>query len=482
MAVLLFALAARYVEGVHDATIYAKQGGGMRTILIVGAGFSGVACAIQLLRGAGRDALRVLLLNRSGRLARGMAYGTQSPQHVLNVVAANMSVLPDDPAHFLRYASARDSSVTGASFVVRSVYGDYLEWALQQAQALAPRHARLDCLSGSVCRLQTQARGGLLATLEDGRRIAADRVVLAFGHFPAPAPALAQGTLADCARYVGDPWCGNLLASIDAHEPLLLLGTGLTAVDIALQLLRRHPAQRVHALSRHGLLPRPFAPTSAALSGWTPLRPEAPTVRAAMRALRRQVGRMAADGLDWRDALAALRGQTAGIWQSWSAPERRRFLRHVRPYWEVHRHQVPPSVQQELEQALASGALRVTAGRLLGVRDEAELAVLEVRPRGGTASVELRAGHIVNCTGTCASPRRAAVPLVQQLLDDGMLQADAFGLGVDTGADCSVLGAGGRPTPGLYYIGPWLRAGYWEATAVPELRRFAAGIARACLA
>ena len=125
----------------------------MRTVLIVGAGFSGVACAIQLLRGAGRQPLRVLLLNRSGRLARGMAYGTQSPQHLLNVAAANMSVLPDDPEHFVRYTGARDSRVDGASFVARSVYGDYLEWALYQARQQAPRNAALDCVSGSVCSL-----------------------------------------------------------------------------------------------------------------------------------------------------------------------------------------------------------------------------------------------------------------------------------------------------------------------------------------
>jgi len=453
----------------------------MRTVLIVGAGFSGVACAIQMLRMAGQKPLRVLLLNRSGRLARGMAYGTQSPQHLLNVVAANMSVLPDDPEHFVRYASMRDSRVTGSTFVARSVYGDYLEWALRQAQDQAPRHATLDCVSGSVCSLQTMAGGGLAATLDDGRRIEAGRVVLAFGHLPAPPPEMAQGSLADSARYVADPWRADLLSTIGAHEPVLLLGTGLTAVDIALQLLRRNPSQRVHALSRHGLLPQPHKPPSGHLAGSALLRDEAPTVRAALHAFMLQVERLEAEGLDWHDALAALRHQTAGIWQAWPAAERRRFLRHLRPYWDVHRHQLPPTVQQELSAAMERGTLRVSAGRMLNIRDDAELAVLSVQPRGSGAPIELRAGRVVNCTGSCASPRRASVPLVQQLLVDGSMRADALGLGVDTGPDCAVLGANGQPTPNLYYIGPWLKAGFWEATAVPELRQFAATIARACM-
>ncbi|KQV47862.1 FAD/NAD(P)-binding protein [Duganella sp. Root336D2] len=453
----------------------------MRTVLIVGAGFSGVACAIQMLRLAGRQPLRVLLLNRSGRLARGMAYGTQSPQHLLNVVAANMSVLPDDPEHFVHYAGMRDSGVAGGSFVARSVYGDYLEWALRQAQDQAPRHATLDCISGSVCSLHAKTRGGLAATLEDGRSIEADRVVLAFGHLPAPPPELSRGQWSDTSRYLADPWRGDLLATIGAHDPVLLLGTGLTAVDIALQLLRRNPSRRVHALSRHGLLPQPYKPLSGHLAGSTLRRDEAPTVRAALHAFMRQVEHLEDAGMDWHDAVAALRPQAAGIWQAWPAAERRRFLRHVRPYWDVHRHQLPPTVQQELSAALARGALHVSAGRVAGIRDEAELALLTVQPRGSEECIELRAGRIINCTGSCASPRRAAVPLVQQLLADGLMRADALGLGLDTGADCAVLGANGQPTPGLYYIGPWLRAGFWEATAVPELRRFAATIARACM-
>ena len=481
MAMHFLALAARNVEGVHDATIYAKQVAGMRTILIVGAGFSGVACAIQLLRGAGREPLRVLLLNRSGKLARGMAYGTQSPQHLLNVVASNMSVLPDDHEHFLHYASMRDSRVTANSFVARSVYGDYLEWALLQAQSQAPRHATLDCVSGSVQHLQATHGGGLIATLEDGRRIQASQVVLAFGHFPAPPPALAQGALVDSARYVADPWQAGLPSSIGAYESVLLLGTGLTAVDIALQLLRRHPGQRVHAVSRHGLLPQPYAAPCAQLAASTLLHEELPTARAAMRAFLQQVEKLEGAGLGWHEALAALRGQTASIWQHWPAQEKRRFLRHLRPYWEVHRHQLPPTVQLELSAALASGALRVTAGRIQSIRDEAELAVVTVQPRCHGRSIDLRAARIINCTGSCASPRRATAPLVRQLLADGMMQGDALGLGVEVDANCAVLGANGQPTPGLYYIGPWLKAGYWEATAVPELRHFATTIAYACL-
>ncbi|HEU4457029.1 MAG TPA: FAD/NAD(P)-binding protein, partial [Longimicrobium sp.] len=105
------------------------------TIVIVGGGFSGTLTAVHLLRGEWPEGLHVVLVNRSGPLARGVAYGTRSAAHVLNVPAARMSAFPDDEEHFLRFARGRDATVAAGDFVPRSVYGDYLEWVLREAVA-----------------------------------------------------------------------------------------------------------------------------------------------------------------------------------------------------------------------------------------------------------------------------------------------------------------------------------------------------------
>jgi uncharacterized NAD(P)/FAD-binding protein YdhS len=105
----------------------------MKTILVIGAGFSGTATAVQLLRHASARGLHVMLVNRSGRMARGLAYGTQSPDHKLNVPAGNMSALADDPDHFLRFCQRVDSRITPSLFVSRRLYGDYLEHLLDAA-------------------------------------------------------------------------------------------------------------------------------------------------------------------------------------------------------------------------------------------------------------------------------------------------------------------------------------------------------------
>ena len=87
----------------------------MRTIAIVGAGFSGTATAIQLLTRHGELPLRLVLINRHPNLARGVAYGTQSPSHLLNVPAGRMGLFPDREGDFLEFIQRFDNSVSAGS-------------------------------------------------------------------------------------------------------------------------------------------------------------------------------------------------------------------------------------------------------------------------------------------------------------------------------------------------------------------------------
>ena len=93
----------------------------------------------------------------------------------------------------------------------------------------------------------------------------------------------------------------------------------------------------------------------------------AQTARAWLHVLRGATQAAARDGCDWLCVLDTLRPQTSLIWQSLSLVERRRFLRHARPYWEVHRHRMPPQIAGEVAELRRSTYLRVDAGRLAGI-------------------------------------------------------------------------------------------------------------------
>jgi uncharacterized NAD(P)/FAD-binding protein YdhS len=455
----------------------------MKTVLIIGAGYSGAIMAALLLEKSDGEARHLLLVNGSGKVARGMAYGTQSPDHTLNVPAGNMSAFDDDPQHFLRFAQRRDSTITSSSFVARSIYGDYLEQLLAESEAKAPAHATLERVTCHVTRLEYASNGqSILAHFENGDIREVDQVVLALGHFASANPRINNMAFYDSERFIRDPWNQSRLSAIGSDQPVLLLGTGLTAVDVAMTLQKQAPARKIHAVSRRGMLPqyhRRSGVSHHTTADQSSIWGDACTVREQMRALRRYCDKLEQSGGDWREALAILRPVTAGIWQRYDERERRRFVRHVQPYWDSHRHRLAPNVASQIDEARKVGLFQASAGRVLDLHDRGDHVEAVIQPRGGSETRLLHIGHVVNCTGPSTNLLATENTLVQQLLADGMIRPDNLGLGLDVSDACAVIDAKGAASDRIFYIGPWLKAKYWEATAVPDLRRFARQLAQA---
>jgi len=252
-------------------------------------------------------------------------------------------------------------------------------------------------------------------------------------------------------------------------------------IDAALRLAAIRPRVRhIHVLSRHGLLPLPQASE--------PLPPVKPDVdhmllqsRGSVRRLFRGFSLLMAQvidaGGDWREVLALARPRLPALWRELDATQRARFLRHARAQWEVHRHRVPAGPLNAVRTLQRLGVLEIHAGRLEATRLEDDAIEVLWRPRGATRSRAWLVDRVVNCTGPDARVDRIPDPLIQSLLANGLAQRDAQGLGIEVAEDGRVMSAG-APLDGLWYIGPWLRARDWEATAVPELREHAARLAQ----
>jgi uncharacterized NAD(P)/FAD-binding protein YdhS len=328
-------------------------------IVVIGGGFSGAAVAAQLLR-RGRP-VRVVLVNRFGPIGRGVAYRTRIEAHVLNVPAGGMSALPDDPEHFLRWASSRDPSIRGDTFVSRRVYGEYLEALLREAESAANGTARLERVVGEV--RDVEPKGSRFEVVfSDGGRREAERIVLALGNYSPNDPPADGAEFYATERYVRDPWIRGALDVIREGEAVLLLGTGLTMLDIALDLASRGTSLPIRAVSRHGLLPQRHASVGPA----PPAPPPGPS--RSLRELTRWVRRTARETGDWRAAVGALRGATPAIWQGFTPAERARFLRHLRPWWDVHRHRAAPPTADAVAAMIEHGELRPPRGARRPIR------------------------------------------------------------------------------------------------------------------
>ena len=454
--------------------------------MVIGAGFSGAMTAVNLLRYSSGRPLRVVLVNKSGRMARGIAYGTRSADHVLNVPAGNMSALPEEPDDFLRFCRWADPSIQPSTFVSRRMYGTYLESLLASVETGCCEHATLDRQVGEVLDICVDSHAGkAIVELDEGRRIEADQVVLAFGHFLPANPGISTPEFFESERYLRDPWRPGALDVVKDGDSVLLLGSGLTAIDVSLALQRPGRNVRLTWVSRRGLAPqahRSTRPPPHGVAVEALLDAMGSTARSYVRALRAHVKTRMNLGDDWRDVLAALRPHTAALWERLSVSERARFLRHVQPYWDVLRHRCAPDAFERYERIRKEGSVSIVAGRVLACRDRSGEVEVALRPRGTSQCEQLRVQWVVNCTGPDSDLHRVRSPLVRQLIGQRRVRPDTLGLGLEVSDDYAVVDGEGRRSNWLRYIGPLLRARYWEATAVPELRVHACALARVLLA
>lgn len=415
-------------------------------VAIVGGGFAGAMLAARL----AELGVPSRLINRTPEFGPGLAYSTGSDAHVLNVRSARMSAVAGDPDNFVRWLDDRHPGrFDPAVFVPRRLYGDYLKARLATAEAEHP--GLLERIVGEASAITD--RGVRLA---DGRLIQAGTVVLATGN-PAPAALADHGETA----VIRDPWAPNALDLVQPSDRIVIVGSGLTMVDVVLALEASGWVGHATAISRRGLTPRSHDHSGAAIA------PPESLIQGPL-SQRLHAARALAKGHDWREVMEALRPVTAALWISATVDERARFLRHLRPWWDVHRHRIAPDVAARIARRQAEGRLEVRAGRIVGVGPSADGVSVRWRGRGERRERVLAAAWMIDCSGPGFAPGSEAP--AAGLLATGAARMDPLGLGLDIDAEGRVLDVEGRPNDRLFVLGPPARAGFWETVAVPDIR------------
>ncbi|MDK1400043.1 FAD/NAD(P)-binding protein [Pseudomonas protegens] len=440
------------------------------SVLIVGGGLSGTLTAIHLLRSTRGQSTGVTLLNPTPEFGRGLAYRSNDDNLLLNVPAGNMSAFADAPSHFVDFCRHIDPSINTGSFVSRRLYGRYLEQCLQEAVAEHP--GRLQVLVDEAHEIHAlPVNGRFTVRLASGQCLKTKQVILALGHqlprFPLSlSPAQRPSVI--------EAWDFDSMNRLPADSPVLILGTGHTAVDALFHLTQQAQPRTVWMVSRHGLLPHPHRPNPnpppgsqyPAYVGKGQLH-----VRSLMRQLRQEVERQISMGSDWRDVLNQLRPHTPRLWQALASGEQRRFLRHVVPFWDIHRHRLAPLAADRLQSLLMTGHVHVIAARLLAIRNAKTNGLeIEFRPRHQQISETLNAAAIINCTGPSMAIDQDSHPLLQHLAKNKLLTPAPCGLGLMVNDKYQLTDIQGHAIQGLWYVGPMLKARDWEAIAAPELR------------
>lgn len=441
-----------------------------RFVTIIGGGATGVLLAAHLLRDPDQD-IRVTLIERDGWFGRGLAYSSHQSDHKVNVPARGMSAFADDPDHFCNWLRSRGFPEGNEpwAFVARGTYGTYLEDVLRSAGEVRP--GRLTVVAQEAVEVR-ETNVGTETILANGTSVIGHQAVLAVGH--ETQPARGRGIAVRVGSRQDTP--------LDPYAKVMILGSGLSMVDAWLSLTHADHRGPILVVSRNGLLPKshedvpPLGIDAAEV-------PFGASVRHVLGWFRNRVAQAEAAGDDWRSVVDGMRPHSHRIWQTWPELQRRRFLTHLRPWWNIHRHRLPPDLHQRMLEAVNEGQATLIAGEFLDIAlIEGDQVRTRIRRRGAAESETIDVARVYDCGGVSVDVEASSNPVIRDLVATGRGRADPLHIGLDVSPDNHLIDAEGQVSGRLLVAGPLTRGRYFEIEAIPDIRLQCERIARHVLA
>lgn len=464
----------------------------MNRLAIVGGGFTGAVVAIHALRAA-RTPLQIDIVEPHADLGIGLAYATLCAEHRLNVPTHRMTLFDDDPADFrdwffahrLDHSDRASDAGDGYYFARRHDFGRYMADLLEATVRDASPAGSLRHHRTRATDIERVSEHGWRLRLADGANIDADVVAVCIGHTTTtPPPPFSDDTVMATGRVLGDPWDAEALRAFGPDARILILGQGLTMGDVLSSLEAQHHRGPVVALSRRGLLARPYSDSPKAPVPFESLPDDAPA-SAVIRLMREACEAAVRDGLSWNSVILTTRERGGTLWRRLAVSEQCRLIRHARVFWDAHRYRMAPQVAGTVDRALAAGRLQLLAGRVVAAHPASGGDAIDVRvrrhPRDGSHLLDERFDLVVSCVGPTHNVAAIDNPFIQALLRRRLAQSHPTRLGFAVGRD-NVLVHQDRETTGVHVIGPLSRGACGDIVGVPEISRQAREIIERLLA
>ena len=442
------------------------------SVVIAGGGFCGVMTLINLIDQS-KNKINITLVNKGYPLARGIAYKTYSDLHLLNVETRNMSAFHDCPDHFLLWCLNHKNidfqkEELPFTYLPRNLYGKYLEEIFEEKTKNIPENITLQIINDEVTDIEKNNSRLIVKTLS-GKNIAADKFLLATGNCEPGPPMLNDKAFLKSKNYFSNPWTEKAVIEIEEDQTVLIIGAGLTMVDVIIGLREKNFTGKIIALSPHGykILPhRKLAPQPYILNELVPPYKLENLFRLFYKHIREARRR----GLSGETVVDAIRLRTQEIWQHLSLDDKKKFMMHLRHLWGVARHRLPVDLHQQIQQLIKEEKLEIIAGRIREITETENGFEIKIRKRKDQSEKILKVKRIINCTGPETDIRKQKSPLFESLLKKRMIRPDAMNLGIETTSDGNVIDEKNIVSNQIFAIGSLLKGKLWESTAIPELR------------
>lgn len=452
----------------------------MKRIVIIGGGLSGSLTALYLCQQK-MDNFQIVIIEKSpSQLFKGLAYASDLQVQPLNVPASGMSLYINEPNHFYNWLQANgpkagieQSDITPDYFAPRQLFGTYLTENLNTQ--LQNCNAEIAIVHDEVINIQ-QEKDVYSISLDSGKTISCDKVVIASGnqdnHFPYPItnPVYINGNV------ITNPWQPAVLNNIPNEAPILIVGCGLTMVDVLINLRKNGHKGKLRIVSRHGLIPLPHKMGEH----WDLQNkiPEKISVTSLIKYIKSEVKLAAAKNIGWQSVIDAIRPYLPQWWNSLSLNDRIRLMEHMKPYWEIHRHRIPASTYAYLQNEIKSGGVAIYGGKIksLAANQNGIAAAIQLRKTSENISFDVQ--YLINCIGPLTNLKKSKHRLWQNLFEGEMADTDYFDLGVACTSKGNIINKSGLPDKNIFVIGNLRRGKEFESVAIREIRLQANDIAK----
>lgn len=442
------------------------------SVVIIGGGFCGVMTLINLINNADKK-IAITLINKGYPIARGVAYKTYSDLHLLNVETKNMSAFHDQPDHFLKWCLNQENIFFNNdelpfTYLPRNIYGRYLDEIFEEKINNIPANVSLQIIDDEATDIDKHNHR-LIVRTTSGINIISDKIILATGNCEPGPPTLSNQAFLQSKNYFSNPWFENAVLGLQDDQTTLIIGTGLTMVDVIIGLREKNFKGKIIALSPHGynILPhRKLPPQQYILDELLPPYDLENLFRLFYKHIRAARKR----GLPGETVIDAIRVKTQEIWQHLSLNDKKKFMMHLRHLWGVARHRLPSFVHQEIQQMINEEELKVIAGRIRNITEGENGFEIIIRKRKDQSELILKVARIINCTGPETDIRKQKSLLFCSLLKKGIIRPDVMNLGIDATSEGQIIDEKNIVSNQIFAIGSLLKGKLWESTAIPEIR------------
>jgi uncharacterized NAD(P)/FAD-binding protein YdhS len=443
------------------------------SIAIIGGGYAGTILARKIIEQTVN--VQITIFNSSTEISKGVAYDCNQKSSLLNVPAGKISALPEDVNHFLdwclkhpTYKNDSRELIAGA-FLPRQLYGAYLNEVWEETVKIAKdNNVSLQVLNEKVNHLVVADNHVNLQTESSTYQF--DKCVLATGNELPGKPKNIESEFLNSDRYYNNPWDVDY-HKIDKSLPTLIIGNGLTMVDIVLNMRDNHYYQKIISISPNGfnILPHRnfgFTYTGALANIEFPI-----SLLELITLFNREMKNLKKFGVSPEPIIDALRPNTQKIWQQFTSDEKAKFMTRVRHLWGVARHRIPFVSYDTIMKEQVNQQLNILAGKITSVQENKDGIEVKIWDKRTKREVSVMVGAIINCTGPETNITKSNNVLLNQLYAEGIINQDPLFLGISTNCkNYKTLQKNGAENQNIYAIGSLLKGELWETTAVGDLR------------